>query len=129
MAIIELNESNFEGVVTGGGIVVVDCWAAWCGACKNFAPVFEKAAGRYPKHTFGNLDTQKEKSLVADLGIEDIPSLLLYRDGLLLFKQSGYYEEDKLDDIVRQAESLDMEEVRAAIVAEGASTGNSADSG
>jgi thioredoxin 1 len=115
MSVLDVTEDNFADVVTGGGIVIVDCWASWCGTCKTFAPVFERAAGRHSKHVFAKLDTQKEKSLVKDLEIEHIPALLLYRDGLLLFKQPGYYEEEELDDIVRQAESLNMDEVRAGI--------------
>jgi thioredoxin 1 len=115
MATLDVTEESFSDVVTGGGIVVVDCWASWCGACKTFAPVFERVAGKHPGHTFAKLDTQREKSLVKDLEIENIPTLLLYRDGLLLFKQPGYYEEEELDDIVKQAESLDMDEVRAGI--------------
>jgi thioredoxin 1 len=115
MATLDVTENSFADVVTGGGIVLVDCWASWCGKCRTFAPVFEQIAGRFPKHTFAKLDTQKEKSLVKDLEIEHIPTLLLYRDGLLLFKQPGYYEEEELEDIVRQAESLNMDEVRASI--------------
>ena len=118
MAIIDLNEDNFESVATGGGLVLVDCWASWCGACKDFAPVFERVAERHPEHTFCKYDTQENKEFTSALGIDNIPTLLLFRDGLLLFKQPGYYEEDKLDDIIGQAESLDMDEVRAAMAAE-----------
>ena len=118
MATINLTKDNYESIVSEGGIVIVDCWAAWCGGCKEFSPVYEKVADKFPAHTFGKLDTQAEEELVSALGIEKIPSLLLYRDGILLFKQPGYYEEDKLEDIVRQAESVDMEAVRSHIEAE-----------
>ncbi len=115
MAIATLTFDNFESIVAKNGIVLVDCWASWCGACKTFEPVYEKISARYPAHTFGKIDTEAEKKLVDALGIEHIPTLLLYRDGILLFKQPGYYEEDKLGDIVRQAESVDMDAVRAQI--------------
>lgn len=117
MALITLNESNYEQEVSAKEIVVVDCWAAWCGACKDFTPVYERIAEKFPKHTFGKLDTQAEKNLVSKLGIEHIPTLLLYREGILLFKQPGYYDEAQMEDILQQAESLDMDVVRADIAA------------
>jgi thioredoxin 1 len=118
MAIIPLHRENFEGSVSGGGIVMVDCWASWCAACKTFRPVYEKVAGKHPEITFGSLDTGAEKSLVSDLGIEHIPTLMLYRDGILLFQQPGYYDEEQMEDILEQAGSLDMDLVRSEIVAD-----------
>lgn len=118
MAIIALHKENFEGSVSGGGIVVVDCWARWCPACKTFRPVYEKVAAKHPEITFGSLNTEAEKSLVSNLGIEHIPTLLLYRDGILLFQQPGYYDEEQMEDILQQAESLDMDLVRSEIVAD-----------
>ena len=118
MATVTLTKANYESTVSKDGIVIVDCWAEWCGACKNFSPVYEKTAAKYPQHTFGKLDTQAEKDLVDELGVEHIPTIALYRDGIMLFRQPGYYEEDKFDDIIRQAESLDMDEVREQIAAE-----------
>jgi thioredoxin len=117
MAMIPLDEENFEGSVSAGGIVLVDCWAGWCGACETFRPVYEKVAAKHPEITFGSLDTGAEKSLVSKLGIEHIPTLLLYRDGILLFQQPGYYEEGEMEDILQQAETLDMDLVRSEIVA------------
>jgi thioredoxin 1 len=118
--IIALGKDNFERVVSSSGIVLVDCWARWCNACKEFKPVFEKASLEHSKHTFASLDTQQEKELVDSLGIEHIPSLLLYRDGLMLFNQPGTFDSTGLESIITQAESLDMNEVRAAIEAEAA---------
>lgn len=118
MAIVHLGTDNFSSTVSAEGITLIDCWASWCGACADFEPIYRQAAERHPDHTFGKLDTQAEKRLVKELGIEHIPSLLLYRDGILLFRQPGYYSEEKLEDIVQQAESLDMNEVRAHIAAE-----------
>jgi len=118
MALVELNRSNFEQAVSGPGIVMVDCWAGWCAACKDFGPVFERVAGKHPEHTFGKLDTESEKELVSDLKVEHIPTLVLFRDGIKLFQQPGYYEEDKLEDILRQAESVDMNAVRSHLESE-----------
>lgn len=118
MGLVELNRDNFEQTVSGPGIVMVDCWAAWCAACKDFGPVFERVAGKHPEHTFGKLDTESEKELVSDLKVEHIPTLVLFRDGIKLFQQPGYYEEDKLEDIVRQAESVDMDAVRSHLESE-----------
>lgn len=113
-----LTEAGFKQAVSAPGIVLVDCWAAWCKACKDFQPVFEDAASRYPAHRFAKLNTQKEEALVASLGIEHIPALLLFRDGLMLLKQPGYFDADGIDNIIAQAVALDMNEVRAAIAAE-----------
>jgi thioredoxin 1 len=113
MKVEELNQANFLEVVPQPGVVLVDCWAEWCGACRQFAPVFERVAEDYPQHTFATVDASEEAELIKQLGIEHIPALLLYRDGLLLFKQPGYYEEYVLRDIISQAESLNMDLVRA----------------
>jgi thioredoxin len=124
MALLTLTAHNFDQTVASAGIVMVDCWATWCGACKDFGPVYEKAAARHVEHTFGKLDTQAEKNVVSKLGIEHIPSLLLYRDGILLFQQPGYFDEEQMEDILRQAESIDMEVVRSEMSREGDSKGN-----
>ncbi|UCG52299.1 MAG: thioredoxin family protein [Candidatus Latescibacterota bacterium] len=115
MATIDLNSENFRSTVEKDGIVMVDCWASWCDACKPFEPIFEAVAAKHSRHTFGKIDTQSEKDLVSKLGIDHIPTLLLYRDGVLVFRQPGYFSEEQLEDIVRQAESLDMNEVRSHI--------------
>ena len=118
MASINLDSSNFETTVLAEGIVLIDCWASWCGACKTFAPIFEAVSEAHPKHIFAKVDTEAEKDLTAKLGIEHIPTLLLYREGILLFRQPGYYEQDELQGIVQQAESLDMNAVREQLAAE-----------
>jgi thioredoxin 1 len=123
MEVLELSHENYEATVSQEGIVLVDCWAAWCGACGVFAPIFGRAARRHSQHVFAKLDTEGHETLVKELGIEHIPSLLLYRDGILLFKNPGSVDEAGLDDIVRQAESLDMSEVRAHLAAEQGDSG------
>ena len=118
MGILTLHEGNFEDSVSRDGIVMVDCWASWCGACETFRPVYEKVAARHPEITFGSLDTGAEKSLVSHLGIDHIPTLLLYREGILLFQQPGYYDEEQMEDILQQAGNIDMDLVRSDIVAD-----------
>ena len=115
MPIKELNEQNFETLIAQNGIVMIDCWAEWCSACSSFNIIYEKIAVKHPVHTFAKLNTAKEKQLVARLGIEHVPALMLYRDGILLFQQPGYYEEEKLEDIIRQAENINMDEVKSHI--------------
>jgi thioredoxin 1 len=113
--VIELNESNYHQVVAGDGIVLIDCWASWCGSCSSFTPAYEKIASQYESHTFAKLDAESNRELIQSLGITHIPTVLLYRDGILLFQQAGAFDEKGLKDIVSQAESIDMEMVRSEI--------------
>jgi thioredoxin 1 len=113
--IVEMNPGNFDDLTSSGGIVLVDCWASWCANCDEFAGEYRKAAARHPEHVFATLDTQEQRELRSALGIRHIPSLMLYRDGVLLFNQPGSYDEKTLDDIIAQAESLDMEKVRSEL--------------
>ena len=115
MELVTLTDTNFQETISNTGIVMVDCWASWCGACKEFEPIFEDIAARHPEHIFCKMNSQNQKELVSTLGIEHIPTLLLYRDGILLLKQPGYIEADQMEDIINQAVSVDMELVRAEI--------------
>jgi thioredoxin 1 len=115
MKIKTLNYKNFNMVSSKKGVVIIDCWAEWCGACKSFEPVFQKVAQKHSEHTFAKIDSTKHKELINELGIENIPTLMLYRDGILLFQQPGYFEEEKLEDILDQALNINMDEVRAHI--------------
>jgi len=116
--ISKLNHVEFEQALARPGILLVDCQAAWCGSCGSFADVFRRVAEKHPGHRFAQIDTDEEKELREALGITHVPSLLLYRDGMLLFRQAGKFDEDTLDDVIAQAESLDMQEVRAELAAE-----------
>jgi thioredoxin 1 len=120
--ITELTENNFMQLVKQPGIVVVDCWAAWCGACKQFETIYRRVAETRSQHTFAKLDTEANKDLRSALEISHIPSLLLYRDGILLLKQPGNFDEEALNGIIDQAEALDMESVRAEIAKGGNET-------
>lgn len=117
MSLVSLDRDNFQSTLSDGGVVVVDCWASWCTPCKTFGPIFERVAGEHPEHTFGKLNAQSEKELVESLGVSHIPTLLLYRDGILLFRQPGNFSEEELRELVSKAASLDMDRLRAQIAA------------
>jgi thioredoxin 1 len=123
VAIQNLTGENFVDTVSRAGITLVDCFASWCAPCKVFSPIFEKAAEKHSQHSFGKLDTQAEREIAEKLEIKHIPTLLLYRDGLLLLHQPANLDAADLDEIVEQAESLDMDEVRAAIAREREASG------
>ncbi len=109
----DLDEGSFDSTVSADGVVLVQCWAPWCRACAGQDSAFAKVAARHPEHVFGKLNTEDAEAIVTRLGIEHIPALLVYREGLLLFMQLGQFEEDQLESIVGQAESLDMDLVRS----------------
>jgi thioredoxin 1 len=113
MATIPLDQTNFDQQVLTEGIALVDCWAPWCQGCGQFEPVFESASERHPTHTFAKLNTQNEFELTQKLGIKHIPTLILFRDGILLLRQPGYVPAEGLDEIIEKAEGLDMDHVRA----------------
>lgn len=111
--LVDLDESNFEKRVMTGGIVLIDCWAPWCGACKDFTPTFEAGEERHPAHTFAKLNTQEQGELAKKLKVSHIPTIILFRDGLLLLRQPGYLSDTEIDEAIGTAEGLDMERVRA----------------
>ena len=113
----ELTESTFEETVREG-IVLVDFWAAWCGPCRQFAPVFEKASGEHTDITFGKIDTEAEQGLAAAAGITSIPTLMAFRDGILVFAQPGALPATALEQVITGVRGLDMEEVRAQVAQE-----------
>jgi len=117
-----LTSETFEQTVSGDGIVFVDFWAAWCGPCRAFAPVFEDVAARNPDIVFGKVDTEAEQGLAAGFGITSIPTLMVFRDGVLVFSQPGALRAPQLEQLVDGARALDMDDVRRQLAERGAST-------
>jgi thioredoxin 1 len=123
MALTDITDENFDELVIGGGIVLLDCWAPWCKGCKDFDPIFEAAAERHPGHTFGKVNTGEHKALTKKLKIQHIPTLIVFRDGILLMRQPGHAPAEALDEIVEKAAALDMEYVRSEMEKEAAANG------
>jgi thioredoxin 1 len=115
MATVELTGENFESVVGSADMVLVDFWAAWCGPCRMFGPIFEKASERYPDAVFGKVDTDAETDLAQAFGISSIPTLMVIRDNVVLYAQPGALPEPALEELITKARELDMDEVRASL--------------
>lgn len=115
MATIELTEENFNDVIQNNAMVLVDFWADWCGPCKSFAPVFGAAAEKHPDIVFGKIDTEKQQNLAGNFGIRSIPTLMIFRDQIIIFSQAGALPAAALDELIGKAKALDMDAVRAEI--------------
>lgn len=115
MATIELTGENFEASVKDNDILFVDFWAAWCGPCRQFAPTYEAASEAHPDITFGSVDTEDQRQLAGEAAVSSIPTLMAFREGILVFRQAGALPAPALDQLIEAVRALDMDDVRREI--------------
>jgi thioredoxin 1 len=121
MATVELTKDNFEQTVTGDKMVLVDFWAPWCGPCRGFAPVFEAAAEKHSDVVFAKVNTEEQPELAASFNIRSIPTLMVFRENVIVFSQPGALPASALEQVVQSAKGLDMQEVHAEVAKQVAS--------
>ncbi|SEU37481.1 thioredoxin [Stigmatella erecta] len=122
MATVEISKEIFKDTVGKEGIVLLDWWAAWCGPCRNFGPIYEKVSENHKDLTFGKIDTEAQPELAGAFEIRSIPTLMVFRDGILLFEQAGALPAAALEDLISKVRALDMDDVRKQVAEQRASS-------
>ncbi|MEW8499422.1 MAG: thioredoxin [Candidatus Thiodiazotropha taylori] len=118
MAVVELTKDNFESTVTENDFVIIDFWAPWCGPCRSFAPTYESVSEDHPNIVFGKVNTEDEQELAMHFQVRSIPTLMIFRENIIIFSQPGALPESAFRELLSKASELDMNEVRAQIEAE-----------
>ena len=125
MGTTEITSANITQTIEGHDIVLIDFWAPWCGPCRAFKPIFEKAAATHPDLNFGTCNTEEQGELASELGIRSIPTLMVFREGVLLYAQPGMLPAEALEDLIRQVRALNMAEVHAKVAEQQQKVANS----
>jgi len=123
VAYVELTKDNFEEIINSNDMVVVDFWAEWCGPCKMFGPVFEKVSEDFPDVKFAKVNTELEMEIAGSFQIRSIPTLMIFRENVIIFSQPGALPENALRDVIRQASELDMEDVHRQVAEQQTNSG------
>jgi thioredoxin 1 len=118
VAVVELTKDNFEETITNNDFVIVDFWAPWCGPCRSFAPTYDKVSNDHPEAIFAKVNTEEEQELAMHFQVRSIPTLMIFRDRIIIFSQPGALPESAFRDLIGKAGELNMDEVRAQIEAE-----------
>jgi len=115
MATVDVVQDGFEDLIKNNDFVIIDFWAPWCGPCKSFAPVYEELSEKYPDIVFSKVDTEEEQELAGSFNIRSIPTLMIMREQIVLFSQAGALQASQLEEVIVQAQSLDMDQVRKEV--------------
>jgi len=118
MATVDLTMETFEQTITDNSFVIIDFWAPWCGPCKGFAPVYEELSEKYPDIVFAKVNTEEQQQLAGSFNIRSIPTLMIFRDQIILFSEAGALQSSMLEDVISQASALDMDKVREEVAAQ-----------